>query len=251
MHESDATVRFDAVVKTFVDPERGAVRALDGVDCRMGDGIHVLLGANGAGKSTMLRLLVGLLLPDEGSVVVGGHDTRTAGDAVRSRLGFLSLGTQLYPRLTGREMLRYAGRFHGLDGAALEARIGVMDTTFALSAFLDQRCDAMSTGQRQRINLARTLLADPDLLVLDEPTTGLDLLAAARMVAAVAEMRRPRRCIVFCTHLLHEAETLADHVLVMRDGRLVFDGPPALLGQGASFARAVSDLVGPPATESA
>ncbi|MFW5845502.1 MAG: ABC transporter ATP-binding protein [Planctomycetota bacterium] len=238
-----AVVRLDEVRKSFHDPRRGTVRAIDGLDLALHDGISVLLGANGAGKSTLLRLLAGLLLPDSGRIQVVGFDTCTHGDAVRRRLGYLSLSTGSYPRLTGREMLNYAAGFYGMDRSTVNEREAELVQRFHLRPFIDQRCGSMSTGQAQRINLARILLPDPDVLVLDEPTTGLDLLAARTLVDAVQDMRRPGRLIIFCTHLLHEAEELADRVLVLRQGRLVHDGPADALGRGEAFARAVASLV--------
>ena len=237
---------FDAVAKSFYDPGRGEVRAVDGLSATLGDGVTALVGANGAGKSTLLRLVTTLLTPDRGRVLVDGLDTRLQPEAVRARLGYLSTTTRLYPRLTGRELLGYAGGFFLRDRAALAARIAAMAATFDLADFIDQRIDGMSTGQLQRINLARTLLADPDLLILDEPTTGLDLIAARHVVEAVRAARRPGRLIVIATHVLREVELMADRLLVLRAGRLVFDGAPATLGGGEALEAAVHDLIGAP-----
>jgi sodium transport system ATP-binding protein len=233
----------EAVGKSFYDPGRGEVRAVDGVSVRLDDGVTALIGANGAGKSTLLRLITTLLLPDRGRVLVGGRDTRSESQAIRARLGYLSSTTRMYPRLTGRELLAYVGGFFGLRGAALAARIVAMDQAFALAEFLDQRINGLSTGQLQRINLARTLLPDPELLILDEPTTGLDVLAARAVVEAVRAARRPGRLIILATHVLREVELAADRLLVMRSGRLVFDGAPGELGSGIDFEAAVHRLL--------
>ncbi len=231
----------DGVSKSFYDPGRGEVRAVDGIDLVCVDGVVAVVGANGAGKSTLLRLIATLLLPDRGRVLIDGIDTTVDGEAVRRRLGYLSVTTRLYPRLTGRELLRYVGSLYGLHGADLTQRISVQAATFSLSAFLDQRIDTMSTGQLQRINLARTLLADPPLLVLDEPTTGLDVLAARQVVEAVRAARQPGRLILLSTHVMREVELVADRLLLIRDGRIAWQGVPAELGVGEEFAQAVHE----------
>jgi sodium transport system ATP-binding protein len=232
-------LRLEAVAKSFYDRGRGEVRAVDGVSLDLQDGVCALIGANGAGKSTLLRLITTLLMPDAGRVLVGGHDTRTEAEAIRRRLAYLSSTTRIYHRLTGRELLRYVGGFFDLTGAALDERITAMTATFDLGTFLDQRIEGLSTGQLQRVNLARTLLPDPDLLVLDEPTTGLDVLAARSLVDAVLAARRPGRLILIATHVLREVEVCADRLLLLRRGRVVFDGRPADLGVGDGFEASV------------
>jgi sodium transport system ATP-binding protein len=232
-----------SVAKCFYDPKRGEVRAVDGVTAKVDGGVLALVGANGAGKSTLLRLTATLLLPDEGQVLVDGIDTREDAQAVRAKLGYLSTTTRLYPRLTGRELLAYVGGFFDLHGAELENRMARQVEAFGLKEFLDQRIDALSTGQLQRLNLARTLLADPALLILDEPTTGLDVLAAWQLVESVRAARRPGRLIVLATQILPEVEHTADRLWVLRRGKLVFDGAPSELGRGEAFEDAVHTLL--------
>lgn len=227
------------VSKCFYDPGRGEVRAVDGIDLVCAEGVVAVVGANGAGKSILLRLIATLLLPDTGRVLVDGIDTHTNAEAVRGKLGYLSTTTRLYPRLTGRELLVYVGTLYGLSGADLTQRIAIQSTAFTLDAFIDQRIDTLSTGQLQRINLARTLLADPPLLVLDEPTTGLDVLAAQQVIDAVRAARRPGRLILLSTHVLREVELVADRLLLIRDGRVTWQGAPAELGTGETFTAAV------------
>lgn len=232
-------LRLDAVAKSFYDKGRGEVRAVDGISVELTGGVCALIGANGAGKSTLLRLITTLLMPDRGHVLVDGLDTRTHAEAIRRRLAYLSSTTRMYQRLTGRELLRYVGGFFDLGGPALDRRIAEVTDTFNLVQFLDQRIEGLSTGQLQRINLARTLLPDPALLVLDEPTTGLDVLAARSLVDAVLAARRPGRLILIATHVLREVEVCADRLLLLRRGQVVFDGAPADLGTGTQFETAV------------
>src|ERR1043165_1591707 len=238
-------LRLDAVAKSFYDRGRGEVRAVDGISVEFPPGVCALIGANGAGKSTLLRLITTLLMPDRGRVLLDGLDTRHDAERIRRRLAYLSSTTRIYQRLTGRELLRYVGGFFDLTGAALEERIAAMAATFDLDTFLDQRIEGLSTGQLQRVNLARTLLPDPDLLVLDEPTTGLDVLAARSLVEAVLAARRPGRLILIATHVLREVELCADRLLVLAQGRVVHDGAPAALGTGAGFEAAVHAYLRP------
>ena len=236
-------LELQGVGKSFYDPKRGEVKAVDGIDARVEGGVQALVGANGAGKSTLLRLVATLLVPDRGRVLVDGIDTREDAQAVRARLGYLSTTTRLYPRLTGRELLAYVGGFFGLVGADLATRIAAQVQTFGIGEFLDQRIDSLSTGQLQRLNLARTLLADPKLLILDEPTTGLDVLAAWQLVESVRAARRPGRLIILATHILPEVEHTADRLWVVRRGKLIFDGAPAELGTGDAFEDSVHGLL--------
>jgi sodium transport system ATP-binding protein len=233
----------EGVTKCFYDPGRGEVRAVDNVDLTCDGGVVAVVGANGAGKSTLLRLIATLLVPDSGRVVVDGIDTTVDPEEVRRRLGYLSTTTRLYPRLTGREVMTYVGGLYGLHGVALSQGIEQQTEAFGLHAFLDQRLDGLSTGQMQRINLARTLLADPPVLVLDEPTTGLDVLAARQVVEAVRSSRRDGRLILLSTHVLPEVERCADRLLLIRNGRIAWSGAPVELGTGDDFATSIHGLL--------
>jgi sodium transport system ATP-binding protein len=228
-----------AVRKTFFDRGRGPVAAVDDVNLNLSAGVCALVGANGAGKSTLLRLITTLLMPDAGTITLHGLSTATHADQIRRKLAYLSSTTRMYQRLSGRELLRYVGGFFSLTGAALEQRIAEVSDTFALSTFLDQRIEGLSTGQLQRINLARTLLPDPELLILDEPTTGLDVLAAQALITAVQQAKRPGRLIIIATHILREVEQCAETLVIMRQGRVMYHGPPAALGHGEQFEHAI------------
>ncbi len=233
----------DQVRKSFFDPGRGEVRAVDNLTLALEPGVTALVGANGAGKSTLLRLMSTLLVPDAGTIAWDGLDVVERPEDLRRRLGYLSTTTRLTPRLTAREVLRHIGHLYGLDGADLDARLAAQVAAFGLERVLDQRMDGLSTGERQRVNLARTLLADPDLVVLDEPATGLDLVAAAQVRTAVRLARREGRLILLATHHLDEVEALADRLLVLHQGRVAYDGPPGGLGQGEGLRAAVLELM--------
>ncbi len=211
--------------KSYVDPERGRVEALRGLDldCRPGE-IYGLLGPNGAGKTTTLRILSTILAPSAGTARVDGVDVATDPLEARRRIGFLSGTTGLYPRLTPRETLRYFGRLHGIERDALEARIEELVKAFAMEAFADGRCEGLSTGQRQRVSIARAVLHDPPVLILDEPTTGLDVLASSAMIEFIESARAGGTCVLFSTHVLSEAERLCDRIGILHGGRLLASG---------------------------
>jgi sodium transport system ATP-binding protein len=211
--------------KHYHDPHRGEVVALGGLDleCRFGE-IYGLLGPNGAGKTTTLRILATILAPTAGEARVDGVDVQADPLEVRRRIGFLSTGTGLYPRLTARETLRYFGRLHGMQGEALEARIEELIDTFGLRAIADGRCEGFSTGQKQKVSIARAVLHDPPVLVLDEPTTGLDIMASSAMIDFVESRRAAGTCVLLSTHVMSEAERLCDRIGVIYAGKLLAAG---------------------------
>ena len=227
MTHPDATsaILAEGLAKTFHDPQRGVVEAVRGVDldCRPGE-IFGLLGPNGAGKTTTLRMLSTILAPTAGRASIDGVDVAADPLEVRRRLGFLSGSTGLYPRLTGRETLRYFGRLHGLEGAARAGAIARAFDAFDLHDFGDGRCEALSTGQKQRVSIARAVLHDPPVLILDEPTTGLDIMASSDMIQFIESRREAGTCVLFSTHILSEAERLCDRIGIVYDGRMLAAG---------------------------
>ncbi len=192
-----------------------------------GGEIYGLLGPNGAGKTTALRMLAGLLAPSRGSALVAGHDANTT--VAKRRLGYLSGSTGLFGRLTPREVLVYFGQIHGLARAEIGVRVSVLAPALALDGILDRRCEALSTGERQRVSIARAVLHDPSVLILDEPTSGLDVLASRFMRDFVRGERQRGKAILFSTHYLAEAELLCDRIGFLHHGRLLCEGTPAAI----------------------
>jgi sodium transport system ATP-binding protein len=204
----------------------GAVEAVRGVTLSVRRGeVVALIGPNGAGKSTLLSLLAGLLVPDEGVASIDGIDAQTPGGRARRGLGFVSGDTQLYARMTPREVLVFFGRLHGVAEGALPGRVELVIERLGLGPFVDRRCDGLSSGQAQRVNLGRALVHDPALLVLDEPTNALDVASQQFVLETVERARREGRAVLFASHILGDVERVADRVCVLREGRIVADGP--------------------------
>jgi sodium transport system ATP-binding protein len=218
------------LTKVFKDKKRGEIRAVDSVTFRCEPGrIHGLLGANGAGKTTTLRMLATILAPTSGTAVVAGRDVVREPGPVRHAVGFLSTATALYGRLTAREMVEYFGRLHRLDEALLRVRIDALFTRLDMHGFSDRRCEKLSTGMKQKVSIARTLVHNPAVMIFDEPTLGLDVMAARTIVGFIRECRDQGKTVLFSSHVMSEVEKLCDFVGIIHRGRLLAEGTPAEL----------------------
>src|SRR6195256_314085 len=216
--------------KRFRDRKRGEIRAVDGVSFRCEPGrIYGLLGANGAGKTTTLRILATILEPSDGTAVICGHDVVEEPEKVRANVGFLSTATALYPRLTAQELVEYFGRLNGLDENTLKKRGDEIFNRLDMNEFRDRRCDKLSTGMKQKTSIARTLVHDPPVMIFDEPTLGLDIMAARTIVAFIRECREAGKTVILSTHVMSEVEKLCDVIGVIHDGSLLAEGTPAQL----------------------
>ncbi len=213
------------LVKRFPGRRGEAVCAVDGISFRCQPGeIYGLLGVNGAGKTTTLRMLATILKPTEGTALVAGYDVTREPEEVRSRVGFLSTATALYARLSAQEMVEYFGRLHGLDEPTLRRRIEELFARLEMDAFRDRRCDALSTGMKQRVSIARTLVHDPPVMIFDEPTLGLDVVAARTIVGFIRDCRAQGKTVIFSTHVMSEAEKLCDRIGIIHAGKLLAEG---------------------------
>lgn len=220
-------VRTHGLKKYFKDPKLGIKKAVDGIDIEANPGrIFGLLGANGAGKTTMLRMLSTVIAPTGGSAEVAGLDVVKNPQQVRASIGFMSNSTALYGRLTSREVLEYFGRLYGLTDSRLHDRMAYVMGKFQIGEFADRLCDKLSTGQKQRISIARTILHDPKVLFFDEPTVGLDVVTSQTVMEFIEEARDLGKTVIFSTHIMSEVERLCDDLAVIHDGKLVATGTP-------------------------
>jgi sodium transport system ATP-binding protein len=213
------------LTKVFRDKKRGEIRAVDNVSfvCKPRQ-IYGLLGANGAGKTTTLRMLATILEPTDGTAVVCGHDVVDDPQKVRANVGFLSAATALYPRLTAQEMVEYFGRLNGLDDSTLKKRVDDIFNRLDMNSFRDRRCDKLSTGMKQKTSIARTLIHDPQVMIFDEPTIGLDIMTARTIIGFIRECRERSKTVIFSTHVMSEVEKLCDTIGIIQSGKLLAEG---------------------------
>lgn len=213
------------LVKHFRAADGRVVRAVDGVSFSVAPGEIVgFLGANGAGKTTTMRLLATLLAPSSGSARIAGHEIVADPLGVRRRLGYLSATTGVPDRLTPREVLEFAARMHAVEAADRADRIARLLAALGLEACATRPCGRLSSGQRQRVSLGRALVHDPPALVLDEPTSSLDVVGARDLLDLLDRLRAEGRAILVSTHRLHEIERRCDRFVMVHTGKVVASG---------------------------
>ena len=221
-----------AVELTGLTKHYGATCVVDSISLRVEAGEVVgLLGPNGAGKTTTLRMLAGLISPTKGSAKLCGVDLAVDPLAARRHLGFLTASTGLYDRLSVREILTTFGQLQGMTAGQLDGRIATLAQELELTAFIDRRCGTLSSGQKQRASIARAVVHDPTVYVLDEPTAALDPLASTAILELVRSARARKKAVLFSTHRMEEAEFLCDRLSFLRQGRVVAEGTAAELRQ--------------------
>jgi sodium transport system ATP-binding protein len=219
---SQVLVSASGLTKVFSARKRGKIRAVDDVTFEAHAGeIFGLLGINGAGKTTTLRMLATMLKPTGGQALVCGHSIAKEPQSVRRRIGFMSTATSLYGRLSAREMVTYFGRLNGMSREDIENRSKELFDLFSMNQFLDRRCDKLSSGMKQKVSIVRTVLHDPQVMIFDEPTAGLDVLTSRTIVDFVKDCRTRGKCVLFSTHIMEEVEKLCDRVGVIHDGKLL------------------------------
>jgi sodium transport system ATP-binding protein len=213
------------LTKIFRDKKRGEIRAVDNIGFSVAPGqIYGLLGANGAGKTTTLRLLATLLKPTAGTAIVASFDIVNSPDRVRAQVGFLAASTALYGRLTARELIAYFGRLNGLSDDEIAVRTARLSAELDMDDFLDRRIEKFSTGMKQKTSIARTLIHDPAVMIFDEPTLGLDVMAARTIVRFIRDCRARGKSVIYSTHVMSEVEKLCDVIGIVHNGRLLDEG---------------------------
>lgn len=211
--------------KSFADLRRGHVFALENVsfDVKPGE-IYGLLGPNGAGKTTCLRILSTVLQPTSGTAIVAGFDVRKQPTQVRQHIGFMSNNTGIYDRMTAVELVEYYGRLYGLSEEKLAARVADIFDLLQMNDIRDVLGSKMSTGMKQKVSIARTIVHDPPVLIFDEPTSGLDVLVARAVLKAIESLKSQGKSIIFSTHIMREVEKLCDRIAVIYKGVILAEG---------------------------
>ncbi len=198
------------------------LRAVDDLSFEVKAGeIFGLLGPNGAGKTTTLRMLSGLLTPSSGEAFINGHSMSNQKIEARKSLGFLTGEMDLYRRLKPLELLKYFGNLYEVPEKELNDRVNHLAEVFGINEFKDRYCEKLSTGQKQRVSIVRTLVHDPQVVILDEPTTGLDIMASEFILQFIRKMAKEEgKTVIFSTHHLNEVERLCDRIAIIHEGRL-------------------------------
>lgn len=223
---AEVAVSVREIYKYFTDNRLGEVRAVDGLsfDCYRGE-ILGILGPNGAGKTTLLRMIAAILRPTSGTATVLGHDILSQPDEVKRCIGFLSGNTKLYKRLSAVETLRFFGRLYGMGEEAIRNKSEAVFELLDMCNIKDRWFDKLSTGEKQKVSIARSLIHDPPLLILDEPTAGLDVVSARSIIEFIHRSRENHKTIIISTHYMTEAEELCDRVALISHGKIKAVGP--------------------------
>jgi len=212
-------IKVDGIHKSF-----GTVHAVRGVSFDAPDGkITGLLGPNGAGKSTMLRVLYTVLKPDQGTANIDGADVVSDSLAARRNIGALPHGAGLYPHLTARENIAYYANLCGLDKSEVDDRVSSIVKLLEIDAFADRRTKGFSQGQRTKVSLARALVHDPQNVILDEPTNGLDVMATRSLRHLILKLKDAGRCVLFSSHVMQEVAALCDDICIIANGQVAID----------------------------
>jgi ABC-2 type transport system ATP-binding protein/sodium transport system ATP-binding protein len=223
-------IQVDQLTRKFDLPGGRELIAVDAVSFHVSTGeVYGLLGPNGAGKTTTLRMLLGLLRPTSGQATIAGYQSSTQPDEVKRRVGLVSASAGLYPHLSVREMLLFFADLYACARSLAEDELGKLAHLLDIDELLDRRCATLSTGQKQRVNLARALIHRPPVLLLDEPTLGLDILGSQVVAEFIGHLREEGKAVILTTHRLDEAERLCDRFGLLHRGKLVSEGSLAEL----------------------
>lgn len=213
------------VSKVFHDKKAGDVFAVKEVSATIEKGeIFGLLGPNGAGKTTLLRIMSTIMSPTEGTIDINGYNVTTQPEDVKRSIGFLSGNTKLYKKLTPVETLRFFGSFYGIEKKVLEERINRILESLDMVSFKDKVVEKLSTGQVQKTSIARCLIHDPEVYILDEPTLGLDILTSRSIIDFILKEKQNGKTIIFSTHYMEEADALCDRIGLIHQGKLIETG---------------------------
>lgn len=206
---------------------KSSILADDNINLTIEDGCIVgILGPNGAGKTTLLRMIAGILSPTKGSILYDGLEIEKNDLKIKNEIAYLSGNTKLYNSITGRELLKMFANIYGIEKESCEKRIEDIIKRLDLSTFIDKRIGILSTGQTQRINIARCLIHKPKYYILDEATSGLDIIASQVILDFIKEEKTNGSTIIYSTHYMEEAENICDYVVLIMNGKIIATGTP-------------------------
>ncbi|MEZ6045464.1 MAG: ATP-binding cassette domain-containing protein [Planctomycetaceae bacterium] len=218
-------LQLNELTRTFSRPGESDLLAVNHLSLQVNAGeVYGLLGPNGAGKTTTLRMILGLLQPTSGDALVEGHSVTTEPEEVKRHIGLVSASAGLYQWLTPREMLYFFADLYSVPEEKTAEKLQELSDLLDLNRFLDQRSSTLSTGQKQRVNLARALIHDPPVMLLDEPTRGLDIVGTKVIFDYVGHLRDIGKTVIVCTHRLDEAERICDRFGLLYFGQLKYEG---------------------------
>jgi sodium transport system ATP-binding protein len=218
-------ITVENLVKEFPLKDGGKFNAVDGISFDAKDGeIVCLLGVNGAGKTTTMRILSTVFRPTSGTASIAGWDIVKNPEKARENLGFLSGDTGLYDRLRPHEFIRYFGRLYSVKDSEITRRMNEMVELLDMQDFMDKKIEFLSTGMRQKVSIVRSIIHDPQVMIFDEPTAGLDILTARNIISFIRKCKDEGKCVLFSTHIMREAERLADRIVLIHKGKLLASG---------------------------
>ena len=222
-------IRVHNLTKRFELPDRDVVAA-NAISFEVLEGeVYGLLGPNGAGKTTTMRMILGLLTADAGWAEIHGFRSDSQPEEVKRRVGFVSSSAGVYQWLTAREMLSFFGDLYGMSEEMAQSRIAILAELLNIQPFLDRQCSALSTGETQRVNLARAMIHDPGVMIFDEPTLGLDVVGSQTIFRHIELLKQQGKAIILCTHRLEQAERVCSRFGLLHNGNLAFEGDLAEL----------------------
>ena len=212
----------ESPVQKLVKP-RDTIHAVEDISfsCKPGR-IFSLVGPNGAGKTTTLRIIATMLEPDSGNVTINGYDALKKGKTIRQQIGFLTGTTGLYERLTPDEILTYFARLYNMDRHTFKKRRDDLFHLLGIKGYRNKKIGELSSGMKQKVSICRTIIHDPDVIILDEPTAGLDVITAKHIIELIKDYRQRNKTVLFSTHNMSEVELLSDDIAIIHNGKLLF-----------------------------
>ncbi|MDD4205472.1 MAG: ATP-binding cassette domain-containing protein, partial [Candidatus Delongbacteria bacterium] len=221
----EETIIIKDLNKEFYDPQRGTVKAVNNVSFSAYKGeVFGLLGPNGAGKTTTLRMMATLMQPDSGNITIAGFDTAKNPENVRRSIGYMSSNTALYPRLSPREIIRYFAELNDYPEKELTIRVEQLISYFRIGEYADTYSEKLSTGMKQITSIARTIVHNPPVLILDEPSSGLDVIVSQKIHSYIKDLRDQGKTIIFSSHNMGEVEKICDRIGIINNGKLLTTG---------------------------